>query len=133
MVTVTAVANTGYTFVNWMEGEVEVADTAEYSFTAMGHRTLTAHFEPEVATPENRIYLPFNANLCECATKFLSTMKKKIKKRKRILNIQADERPVKKKIPWLLITGGWVKKAGFMANGRVMVKVKPGKLTLKPM
>lgn len=59
LVTVTAVANTGYTFVNWMEGEVEVADTAEYSFTAMGHRTLTAHFEPEVATPENKIYLPF--------------------------------------------------------------------------
>lgn len=71
--------------------------------------------------------------MCEYATKFLSTMKKKIKKRKRILNIQADERPVTKKVPWLLITGGWVKKAGFMADGRVMVKVKPGKLTLKPM
>jgi hypothetical protein len=60
-------------------------------------------------------------------------MTKKIKKRRRILNIQGDEHPVKKKVPWLLITGVWVKKAGFMADSQVMVKVKPGKLTLKPM
>lgn len=43
-VTVSATANAGYTFVNWTEGAVEVANTADYTFTASSDRDLVAHF-----------------------------------------------------------------------------------------
>ena len=44
-VTLTATANTGYTFVNWTEGGTEVSTDAEYTFTATDDRTLEANFE----------------------------------------------------------------------------------------
>ncbi|MBR5982409.1 MAG: InlB B-repeat-containing protein [Bacteroidales bacterium] len=44
-VTLTAVANTGYHFVNWTENGNEVSTDAEYSFTATEGRTLVANFE----------------------------------------------------------------------------------------
>lgn len=44
LVTLTATANEGYTFVNWTEGGVEVSTDAAYTFTANGNRTLVANF-----------------------------------------------------------------------------------------
>jgi hypothetical protein len=42
--TLTATANTGYTFSNWTEGGVEVSTNSSYSFTVNGNRTLVANF-----------------------------------------------------------------------------------------
>ena len=44
-VNLSAVANTGYTFVNWTENDTEVSTDAEYSFTATGNRNLVANFQ----------------------------------------------------------------------------------------
>ena len=44
-VTVTATANEGYNFINWVEGEEVVSTEANYSFTVTGSRSLTAIFE----------------------------------------------------------------------------------------
>jgi hypothetical protein len=54
-VTVVAVPNTGYSFVNWTEDGAEVARQPSYSFTATANRTLVAHF----AKDEYRLYMPF--------------------------------------------------------------------------
>jgi hypothetical protein len=43
-VTLTATANTGYTFLNWEEDGTEVSTNAAYSFTATADRTLVANF-----------------------------------------------------------------------------------------
>jgi hypothetical protein len=43
-VTLTATANTGYTFLNWEEDGTEVSTEAAYSFTATADRTLVANF-----------------------------------------------------------------------------------------
>ena len=42
--TVNAVANTGYTFVNWTENDAPVSSTANYTFTVTASRTLVANF-----------------------------------------------------------------------------------------
>ena len=42
--TVTATANTGYTFVNWTENDEVVSTDATYTFTVTGDRTLVANF-----------------------------------------------------------------------------------------
>lgn len=42
--TVTATANSGYTFANWTEGATVVSASASYTFTVTGNRTLTANF-----------------------------------------------------------------------------------------
>ena len=42
--TVTATANTGYTFVNWTEDGDEVATEASYTFIVAGNRNLVANF-----------------------------------------------------------------------------------------
>lgn len=42
--TLTATANTGYTFVNWTEGETQVSTEASYSFVVNGNRSLVANF-----------------------------------------------------------------------------------------
>ena len=42
--TVTAEANTGYTFQNWTENGTEVSTDASYTFTVSNSRTLVAHF-----------------------------------------------------------------------------------------
>jgi uncharacterized repeat protein (TIGR02543 family) len=44
LVTLTAMVNIGYTFVNWTEGDTEVSTDPTYSFTATGNRTLVANF-----------------------------------------------------------------------------------------
>ena len=49
-ITVKAVANEGYEFVNWTENEVEVSTDAEYTFEVLTDRALVANFkeaEPE--------------------------------------------------------------------------------------
>ena len=48
-ITVKAVANDGYEFVNWTENEVEVSTDAEYTFTVEADRNLVANFK--VAEP----------------------------------------------------------------------------------
>ncbi|MCC6456050.1 MAG: InlB B-repeat-containing protein [Caldilineaceae bacterium] len=45
-VVVTATPSTGYTFVNWTEGDTEVSTNASFVFAAMFGRTLVAHFSP---------------------------------------------------------------------------------------
>ena len=50
-ITVKAVANDGYEFVNWTENEVEVSTDAEYTFEVLADRALVANFkeaEPEI-------------------------------------------------------------------------------------
>jgi hypothetical protein len=48
--TVTATANSGYTFANWTESGTVVSSSASYSFTLSGNRTLVANF---TANPVN--------------------------------------------------------------------------------
>ncbi|MEK7674451.1 MAG: CHAP domain-containing protein, partial [Verrucomicrobiota bacterium] len=48
--TVTASANSGYTFVNWTESGTPVSSSASYPFTLNGNRTLVANF---MANPVN--------------------------------------------------------------------------------
>ena len=43
--TVTATANTGYTFVKWTENGVQVSTNASYTFTVNANRNLVAHFQ----------------------------------------------------------------------------------------
>ena len=43
-VTVTALANAGYTFANWTEGATIVSTSSNYIFTIIGNRTLIANF-----------------------------------------------------------------------------------------
>ena len=42
--TLTATANTGYTFTNWTENGSQVSTNATYTFTVTGNRTLVANF-----------------------------------------------------------------------------------------
>jgi len=42
--TLTATANTGYSFSKWTENDIEVSTNATYSFTVTGNRNLVAHF-----------------------------------------------------------------------------------------
>ncbi|MEQ2009067.1 MAG: immunoglobulin domain-containing protein [Limisphaerales bacterium] len=42
--TVTATANSGYVFANWLEGGVSVSSSASYTFALNGNRTLVANF-----------------------------------------------------------------------------------------
>ena len=42
--TVTATANSGYTFANWTENGTSVSTDANYTFTVSGDRTLVANF-----------------------------------------------------------------------------------------
>ena len=48
--TVTATANSGYTFANWTEGGNVVSSAASYTFTLVGNRTLTATFTADPVT-----------------------------------------------------------------------------------
>lgn len=48
-VTVVAVANAGYTFVNWTEGAAIVSTTPSYNFAADANRSLVANFVPVYA------------------------------------------------------------------------------------
>ena len=48
--TVTATANTGYTFLRWTENGAPVSTNASYTFTVTGNRTLVAHFQQQTYT-----------------------------------------------------------------------------------
>ena len=48
--TVTAMANTGYNFVNWTENGTQVSTNASYTFTVTGSRNLVAHFSAQSYT-----------------------------------------------------------------------------------
>jgi len=50
-VTVHAVANLGFNFVNWTEGGVQVSASADYSFVVSADRTLVANFAALDITP----------------------------------------------------------------------------------
>ena len=45
--TVTALANTGYTFLRWTENGSQVSTNANYTFTVSGNRTLVAQFQAQ--------------------------------------------------------------------------------------
>ena len=45
--TVTASANTGYTFLRWTENGSQVSTNADYTFTVSGNRTLVAQFQAQ--------------------------------------------------------------------------------------
>jgi hypothetical protein len=49
-VTVNAIANAGYSFLNWTEGNTVVSTTPSYSFTAGANRSLVANFAVVTAT-----------------------------------------------------------------------------------
>jgi hypothetical protein len=53
--TVTATANSGYTFANWTESGSVVSSSASYTFTVNGNRNLVANFTP---TPQSAITSP---------------------------------------------------------------------------
>ena len=44
-VTVSAVSNEEYEFINWLENGIEIITDSEYTFTVTGSRTLTGNFE----------------------------------------------------------------------------------------
>ena len=63
--TLTATANTGYTFINWTENDEEVSTEAEYSFTVTGNRDLVANFmqeSPFIPTEDLVAYFPFDGD-----------------------------------------------------------------------
>ena len=65
----TATANTGYTFTNWTESGTVVSTNATYSFTVTGNRTLVANFEEQGQitnhwTPEGANYSETMALYC---------------------------------------------------------------------
>ena len=63
--TLTATANTGYTFVNWTENGEVVSTEATYNFTVTGDRYLLANFmqaSPSIPILGMIAYYPFNGN-----------------------------------------------------------------------
>jgi hypothetical protein len=60
--TVTATANSGYTFINWIENGQVVSQAANYSFTVTGNRTLTAVFQ-ETETDISDIDVPDDVDI----------------------------------------------------------------------
>ena len=63
--TLTATANTGYTFINWTENGEEVSTENPYSFTVTGDRALVANFTLSglpVPTDGLIAYYPFDGN-----------------------------------------------------------------------
>lgn len=49
---VNAIANSGYTFVNWTEGNVIVSTLASYTFVVTGNKTLVANFTTNTAAAD---------------------------------------------------------------------------------
>ncbi len=60
-ITVKAVANDGYEFVNWTENEVEVSTDAEYTFEVLADRALVANFKEVVVEPTTETVYFINA------------------------------------------------------------------------
>ena len=53
--TVTATANTGYTFLRWTENGTQVSTDASYTFPVSGNRTLVANFVAQLQAPVGAI------------------------------------------------------------------------------
>lgn len=53
--TVTATANSGFTFTNWTENGNQVSTNASYTFTVTGNRNLVANFEAALVVPTGAI------------------------------------------------------------------------------
>ena len=51
-VTVSALANAGYSFVNWTEDGTEVSNDTEYTFVAIENRNIVANFDYEMAVAD---------------------------------------------------------------------------------
>lgn len=60
--TVTATANSNYTFVNWTENGNVVSTQASYTFNVNGNRTLVANFDLQPQVPEGAIDGLFTIN-----------------------------------------------------------------------
>lgn len=58
-VTVSALANSGYTFTNWTEGLIIVSTSANYSFIITGNRALVANF---TAVPPSQFAVNLSSN-----------------------------------------------------------------------
>ena len=56
-VTVEAVANAGYTFVNWTDGDNEVSQSPSYSFIISANRNLTANFRANEPAPTDECFI----------------------------------------------------------------------------
>ena len=56
-ITVKAVANDGYEFVNWTENEEEVSTDAEYTFTVLADRALVANFKKAAPATETVYFI----------------------------------------------------------------------------
>lgn len=59
VVTVTAAANAGYTFVNWTEGGTVVSTSASYQFTLTSSRTLVANYK---VIPTSQLSVTLSSN-----------------------------------------------------------------------
>ncbi len=59
--TVHAVANSGFTFVNWTENGTQVSTNANYTFTVTGNRNLVANFEAQL--PEYTVGVSANPSI----------------------------------------------------------------------
>ena len=59
VVTVTAKANSGYTFMNWTDNGVIASTSANYTFTLAGNRTLVANF---MLIPSSQVSLTLSSN-----------------------------------------------------------------------
>ena len=57
-----AIANEGYTFINWTENGVEVSTQATYSFTVTSNRNLVANFVPNSGVPIGAVNGRFTIN-----------------------------------------------------------------------
>ncbi|MFD2516359.1 InlB B-repeat-containing protein [Salinimicrobium flavum] len=62
VVTVSALPNQGYFFVNWTEGETVASTSASYQFTLTGNRTLVAHYSQ---IPEDQFAVILSASPSE--------------------------------------------------------------------
>ncbi|WP_051227817.1 InlB B-repeat-containing protein [Gillisia sp. JM1] len=61
-VTVSALPNPGYVFVNWTEGETIASTSSSYQFVLTGNRTLVANYS---LVPENQFAVTLSANPAE--------------------------------------------------------------------
>ena len=60
--TISASANTGYTFLRWVVNGNQVSTNANYTFTVTGNRTLVAQFQAQPQAPEGAINSLFTIN-----------------------------------------------------------------------
>jgi hypothetical protein len=63
--TVTAIANSGYSFTNWTENNSVVSTSASYPFTLNGNRTLVANF---TLTPGTNVALASNGGVASASS-----------------------------------------------------------------